>query len=463
VQDDNGTWTAVQLTKAIRAKQISSRELLELYLDRIDRLDKVVHAVVTLDADRARVAADAADEATAHGIAHGVLHGLPVTIKDALATSGIRSTGGAVELAEHVPSEDAPALARLKQAGAIVFGKTNLSRWSGDVQAYNEIFGTTTNPWDSQRAPGGSSGGAAAAVACGLTSFELGTDIGGSIRIPSHCCGVFGLKPSYGLVPQRGYLDHLDGGLTDADINVLGPIARSADDLDLLLGVLAGPEPERAVAWRVELPPPRGAALGDYRIGLWLDDPACRVSADYAAVLGDMASRLADVGARVEEAHPPVEFIDQFMLFISLISSAVALSRPPDAADTQAGLHAAWLRNDVARARLRAAWATWFEDYDLLLCPVMPTPAIVHQQEGDFVERRLEIDGVDRSYVDLIGWTGLIGVVGLPSAVPPIGGTTAGLPVGVQVVAPFLRDRDAIRAAGLIAEVVGGYQTPPGF
>ena len=183
-----------------------------------------------------------------------------MTIKDAIETAGIRSTGGAVELTDHVPTVDAPAVARLKDAGAIVFGKTNLPRWSGDVQSFNEIFGTTNNPWDHTRIPGGSSGGPAAAVAAGLTSFELGTDIGGSVRLPSHCCGTFGLKPSYGVVPQRGYLDSVGGGTTDADINVFGPMARSAGDLDLLLSVLAGPEPAGAPAWRIELPPP-GAAV----------------------------------------------------------------------------------------------------------------------------------------------------------------------------------------------------------
>ena len=254
VDDSTATRSAVQLAAGLRAREFSSRELLELYLDRIDRLDGDVHAVVTLDADRARAAADAADDAIARGATPGALHGLPVTIKDAIETAGIRSTGGARELIDHVPTTDAPAVARLKAAGAIVFGKTNLPRWSGDFQTFNDIFGVTNNPWALDRTVGGSSGGAAAAVASGFTSFELGTDIGGSVRIPAHCCGVYSLKPSFGVIPQRGYLDHVGGGTTDADINVFGPITRSAVDLDLLLEVLAGPEPERAPAWRLDLP-----------------------------------------------------------------------------------------------------------------------------------------------------------------------------------------------------------------
>src|SRR3954468_6853190 len=277
MDEQMATQPAVRQAEAIRAHDVSSRELLELYLDRVERLNPAINAVVTLDAERARAAADAADDALARGDDVGPLHGLPVTIKDAIETEGIRSTGGAVELTDHVPAHDAPAVARLKAAGAIVFGKTNAPRWSGDVETFNEIFGGTNNPWELGHTTGGASGGSAAAVAAGFTSFELGTDIGGSVRIPAHCCGVFSLKPSFGVVPQRGYLDHVGGGTTDADVNVFGPIARSAKDLDLLLGVLAGPPPEQAAAWRIELPEPSAKhGLDGQRIALWLDDPACR-------------------------------------------------------------------------------------------------------------------------------------------------------------------------------------------
>jgi amidase len=244
--DDVLTWTAGRLVDAVRRREIGSRELLAIALDRIDRLNPKLNAVVTFDAERAQAQAAAADEATACGGSTGPLHGLPITVKDALEVAGVRSTGGAIELTDHIPAADAPAVARLRAAGAVVFGKTNVPRWSGDLQTYNEIFGTTNNPWDPARVPGGSSGGAAAAVAAGLTSFELGTDIGGSVRIPAHCCGVFGLKTTYGIVPQRGYLDRVGGGVSDVDINVLGPLARSAGDLALLLDVVAGPLDEDA-------------------------------------------------------------------------------------------------------------------------------------------------------------------------------------------------------------------------
>jgi amidase len=456
--------TAGEQAAAIATKEISSRELLDEFLHRIERLDEPVHAVVTLDADRARDAAARADEATARGESFGPLHGLPITIKDAVETEGIRSTGGAIELTDHVPTADAPAVASLKNAGAIVFGKTNLPRWSGDLQSYNEIFGTTNNPWDRTRVPGGSSGGPAAAVACGLTSFELGTDIGGSIRIPSHFCGVFGVKPSYGVVSQRGYLDKVGGGVTDADINVFGPIARSADDLELLLGGLAGPAPEHTAAWRVELPAPRYETLSGLRIAVLFEEPsACPTDRSYLEVLRATADRLADAGAKVEEASLPVPMADQSAMFNNLILPAIAPSLGDEIGAAVSPSHYDWLKLQDQRALMQRAWAAWFaEGIDAFLCPVTPTPPFPHNQEGELMTRTMDVNGEQRSYVENTTWTGLIGVVGLPSAVPPLPRTADNLPVGVQVVTPFLHDRSAIRLAKLIAVASGGgYEPPP--
>jgi amidase len=437
--------------------------LLDAYLTRIEQLDPSINAVVTLDRERAYAAAARADDAAVRGDWLGPLHGLPITIKDAIEVEGVRSTGGANELADYVPYVDAPSVARLKGAGAIVFGKTNVPRWSGDLQTFNDVFGTTNNPWSLDRVPGGSSGGPAAAVACGFTAFELGTDIGGSIRVPAHCCGIFGLKPSYGVISQRGYLDHVGGGHTDADINVFGPLARSAEDLELLLSVLAAPESDRALAWRLELPEPRRAAAGDFRVGIWLDDAECRVDLDELAVMRHAVDRLADAGARVEDTHPPVSFTEQVELFDHLVGAAISPSLSDAAAEAR-GSHRAWLRADQRRAELRTTWQEWFEGFDALICPVMATSAFPHNQEGTFDSRTVDINGTTRPYRELVSWTGLIGVLGLPSAVPPIGRTGAGLPVGVQVVSPFLRDREAIRLAAILAEVSGGgYQAPPGF
>jgi amidase len=456
------TWPAVEQAAAIKAGKVSSAELLERYLDRIERLGRDVNAVVTLDADRAREAAMAADELTTLGASLGPLHGLPCTIKDAIATEGIRSTGGANALADYVPTEDAPAVARLKAAGAIVFGKTNLPKWSGDLQTYNELFGVTNNPWSLDRTTGGSSGGAAAAVAAGLTSFDVGTDIGGSVRIPSHCCGVYGLKPTWGVIPQRGYLDHSEGGTIDVDINVFGPIARSADDLDVLLEVMAGPEPERAVAWHLELPIPEEHRLSDLNIGVWFDDGGF-VSSEYRALLGATADKLADAGARVHDSHPAVDFGEQSGLFGTMIGGAMAPTFAEGAEGDVGPSHLSWLRGEMQRQQLKGPWHQWFEHHDLLLCPALATPAFPHDHEGGIMDRTVEVDGATHSHIDLIQWLGFIGVLGLPSVVAPIGRTAENLPVGVQIVAPWYHDRRAIRAAQLMAPVVGGYETPPGF
>ena len=458
------TWStkpATDLAAAIRAKEIKSRELLELYLSRIDRLNGGINAVVTLASERALAEADAADARTVNGGDLPPLHGLPTTIKDAIETEGIRSTGGAVELRDHVPTEDAPAVARLRAAGAIVFGKTNLPRWSGDLQSYNEIFGTTNNPWDHSRIPGGSSGGAAAAVAAGLTSFELGTDIGGSVRLPSHCCGTFALKPSFGVVPQRGYLDSVGGGVTDADINVFGPITRSAGDLELLMSVLAGPEPASAAAWRIDLPPPGPPTLAGRRIAVWLDDPLAPTDTEMLGVLRSAADAAAAAGAIVTEVRPPTDPGQQIALFSQLIGPAISVSLG-EQAEAMAGNHAVWLRNDRARAALRSAWASWFEDYDALLTPVMPLPAFEHLQEGDPGTRTLTVNGVERPYIHAVFWTGMFGVIYLPVAVAPVGQTAGGIPVGVQVVTPYLHDRDAIAIAGALGDATRGYRVPPG-
>ncbi|MFN0091866.1 MAG: amidase [Acidimicrobiales bacterium] len=478
---------ATELAQAIRSGELGALELLEHLLARLEAHNPRINAVVTLAADAARAAARAADERQARGEPLGALHGLPVTIKDALETAGIRSTGGAKQLADYVPERDAPAVGALKAAGAVVFGKTNLPTWSGDGQTYNDLFGVTNNPWDLTRTPGGSSGGAAAAVAAGLTSFELGTDIGGSVRMPSHFCGVWGHKPSFGLVPGLGYLDHPLGGTMEADNNVLGPMGRSAEDLELLLGVLAGPTPDRAKAWRVELPAPRGEKTSDYRVAAWLDDPTCPIDAEMREILERACDAFAAAGAKVDRAARPegVGFTDTTLAHMALISTATTLSlsearfagmcevadgRAPaepevvEATARQTQRHREWLLQHRRREAARAAWEAFFRDYDVLLCPVTVGPAFPHTTDGGWLQRRLHVNGQERPYLDLIRWTCFIGGAYLPVTTPPLGRTKAGLPVSVQVVAPYLEDRTAIDAARRLADAAGtGFTPPPGF
>jgi amidase len=461
MSDVGATSSAVELLAELRARHVSSRELLDLYLDRIDRLDRGgVNAVVTLDIERARAAADAADGSA---VPRGPLHGLPMTVKDALATEGLRTTGGATELADFVPTVDAPAVARLRGAGAIIFGKTNLPRWCGDAQTSNELFGTTKNPWSFAHVPGGSSGGSAAALAAGFTGAELGTDIGGSVRAPAHCCGVYALKPSYGVIPNLGYIDYVGGGLIRTDMNTFGPMARSASDLELLLSVLAGPTPDDAPAWRVELPECERTSLKGLRVAAWLDDDACPVDTEYLGLLRHAADQLADAGVHVEDAHPDLDFKKQVDLYTGFVASAVSPSMPAEMGEVVSGSHLRWIRNDEQRAVMRRAWAEWFTGYDVLLAPAWCMPAFEHRPGLGMIDPGLMVNGKSRTPFAISYWLYLANVMHLPAVMAPIGRTAAGLPVGMQIVAPYLHDRRAIRVAELMADVVGGYEVPPGF
>lgn len=465
------TATLTDLIAALETKEVSSRELLDMYLDRIERLDGPINAVVTFETERAHAESSAIDDARASDQVVGPLAGVPVTIKDAIATEGIRSTGGATEMADHVPEVDATVVAKVRDAGAVVFAKTNLPRWSSDLQSYNEMFGTTNNPWDHQRTPGGSSGGAAAAVAMGFTGFEIGTDIGGSVRVPAAFCGVYGHKPSFGVIPTHGYLDHVSHHRNVADVNVFGPIARSIDDLTLLVGLLAGPDEDDAEAWRLELPPPRGADLREFRVAAWLDDGFCAVDPEVSAVLEAAVGELEKAGARIDrEARPEIEAAAEFVRGIRLISAATDISQTdPEAVRAAAAsgaspTHREWDLLHRERGVARRRWADFFADFDILLCPVTPVPPFrhVHSAEGSNWAHAVLADHGDRPYGDLVGWTSLIGSAYLPVTVPPIGRTSAGLPVGIQVVAPHLHDRTALAFARAMADVVGGYEPPPG-
>ncbi len=445
--------SAVAQAAAVRAGEISSRELTQHVIDRIERLDGEVNSVVTRCFDEALAGAGAADQALASGEPTGRLHGLPFTVKDALATAGIRSTAGAAELADYVPDYDAPVVAAAKREGAIVLGKTNLPTWSADNQSFNDIFGTTNNPWDTSRVPAGSSGGAAAATAMGFTSFELGTDIGGSIRFPASFNGIWGHKPSWGIVPSTGYLDHPKGGTTEADINVLGPLTRSCDDAELLVDVLLRNERP----WVPQLTDAPGD-VRELRVAAWLDDPFCEVDAEVLAVLEPAVDALATSGVSVDRgARPELDPDDAWRTGLWLVRSAMTLAGTSDRYT-----HGEWLTNHAKRERFRLAWAKFFSHYDALIAPVAFIPPFEHMQQGTFGERTHVCNGVERPYLDMTRWTILTGMAYLPATVPPLGLTpTDGLPIGAQVVGPYGGDNVTLALARHFGEVAGGYVPPP--
>ncbi|HWW52753.1 MAG TPA: amidase family protein [Acidimicrobiales bacterium] len=475
--------TTTELTLALHEKQISSREVLDALLAHVEKRNPALNAVVTLDVDRALVAAAAADAATARGAPAGALHGLPMTVKDVYETEGLVTTSGALELKDHMPTTDALAVGRLKQAGAIVFGKTNTPMYAGDIQTYNDVFGRTNNPWDTSRTTGGSSGGSAAAIAAGLSPLELGSDIGGSIRNPAHFSGVYGLKPSWGVVPSRGHIPGPPGNLIETDVNCNGPLARSLADLQLALGVLAGPVPEDAAGWRLELDP--GAPIGDassLRIATVFDggDSLLPVAAEVRTILDAFAAGADAAGAKVEPATLPVTLTDGFRawqdLVLPIIGSGLsdeeyAAFTPLDSVEgddpainagrAMVSRYRTWLVANARRQHQRAAWAGLFERYDAVLAPVMPTAAFPHDTERSILERTVDVDGTAVPHLTLIAWCGAIGAMLLPVVTLPAGRTPSGLPVGVQVIGPFLSDARLLRIGEVLDEAGPGFTAPP--
>jgi len=482
---------ATDLLEMIRERKISSLELADLYIQRIETFDPEINAVVARDFEAARRRARAADEAMTRGEDWGPLQGLPITIKDSFEVAGMPCTSGAPALKAHRPIRDADLVERLLGAGAIILGKTNLPLFAGDCQSYSAVYGQTNNPWNVERVPGGSSGGAAAALAAGLTALELGSDIGGSIRNPAHMCGVFGHKSSFGIASMRGHIPPLPGTfagdyIIPGDLAVAGPLARSARDLELALTLMVGPGVPQRSAWKLKLPPSRGNSLRDFRVGLWLDDSAFPVDASVLRMLESAAQKLSEAGARVESRHPELDLSRSNEVFQLLLRCLSSPGLPEDQfeviAAEAAGLssadrsaracqvratsmrHRDWLRLEVERTRMRQVWADFFDEFDVLLCPAFPVTTFPHDHMEDRLRRTLQINGIECPYVDAsTAWAGLTGVVYLPSTTAPVGLAEDGLPVGVQIVAPFLEDRTSIRFAELAEEVLGGFEAPPRF
>ncbi|MFB8401221.1 amidase family protein [Streptomyces sp. NPDC055912] len=469
---------------ALRQGKISSRDLLEQYLQHIATGNPALNAVVTLDAAGARAAADKADRHLADtGKPTGPLHGLPMTVKDALETKGMRTTCGSPDLKDHVPAEDADAVALLRAAGAIIIGKTNVPTMCADLQTSNPLFGKTSNPYDSTKTAGGSSGGPAVSVATGFSPLEVGSDLAGSLRLPAAYCGVYALRTSRGtspIVPTRGHIPRLPGWATSSDMLSLGPIARTADDLDLLLDVLAQPAPADRSGWKISLPAPTKKKIGQYRVGLWSDDAYCRVDADTRDLMGQVAAALRKAGASIDDASRPVDFKDSDLLFTRLMYATASATATEEsfAADVEAankipagdpaGLylhsrtmrHHDWLVADEKRRQLAAAWASYFAEHDILITPATPTAAVPDQTSVPAPQREIRVDGQKRGYYEQTSWLNLTSPIGLPSLVVPAGQTEDGLPLSIQIVGPYLGDRTVIAAARQLAQLLPPVQTP---
>ncbi|HEV2558054.1 MAG TPA: amidase [Microvirga sp.] len=469
------TLSASALRRKLLAREISTVDLLDLTLRRIEAANPAVNAVVALDAEGARTAAREADRRLAAGEARP-LEGLPITIKDSFDAAGLRTTAGAGPYRDRVPGTDAHAVARLREAGAVILGKSNVPAFTADFQTYNGLYGTTSNPWDAARSPGGSSGGAAAAVATGMSAFELGSDLGSSIRWPAHACGIFGLKTTWNLVPLWGHIPPSPEKrmARNADLVVAGPLARSAADLDLVLPVLAG---------TAALAAPRRTESKGLRVALWPDEPFAPVRRDVAEAVRRAASLLEAAGAIVETPRMPVRFEEAFEVFSLLNHAIVASSLPPKVRDRLQKAAAGFAPGDLShralqakgarmtpglyqqvkarKGRMEACWARFFERYDAVLCPPAPVLAIPHDHGPDVHARSLDIDGTARPYMDFLMWAAPATAADLPAAVAPVMRNASGLPAGVQIIAARGEDRTAVAVAAMLETLGCRYEAPP--
>jgi amidase len=442
------TSNAASLADALARGDVSAAELVEQAVRTVEAKDGPINAVVVRDFDRALQAARAADAALARGERRPLL-GVPMTVKESHDVAGLPTTWGLEQFKDWRPPGDSTGVARLKAAGAIILGKTNVPTMLGDYQAANPIYGRTNNPHDLARSPGGSSGGGAAALAAGMVPLELGSDFGGSIRVPAHFCGVYGHKPSYGLIPTTGHTPPpFNRARAAIQFEVIGPMARSATDLALALGVLAGPEGDEALAYRVALPPPRITSLAAARVLVLTHHPLCATDAEVVGPIDALAERLAGLGAKVsrESAHLP-DLDAGHPVYVAMMGSMPRAPKPMDAPGWMAGLDAI--------VRHRQTWARLFSDFDVVLTPPLGIAAFPHDTETALAERRVTINGEATAIAAQIAWPGVAGFPGLPATCAPFAKTALGLPVGVQIIGPRFEDLTPIAFAGLLAEELG--------
>lgn len=478
--------TAGELTAAMEAGDVSAVELTTAAVARIERLDGEVNAVCVPDFERALAAAEEANARRARGESGPVL-GVPMTIKDSIDIAGLPTTWGFPPFKDNVAAADAVAVARLKAAGAVILGKTNVPLALGDFQSYNGIYGVTNNPWDLGRTPGGSSGGSAAALAAGFGALSMGSDIGGSLRVPAHFSGVYAHKPSIGLLPLRGHTFPGTRPLPEfgGELGVIGPMARGAADLATMVRLLSDPdEAGLGAGYRTALRPARHDELDAYRVLILDSHPLLPVSAEVRAAIDDLAKRLEAVGVTVRRESPHLpDLAEGARSYMRLLQSATSAGFPPhvyaaaqlaaaalDESDTSLAAerargmvlgHRDWVAADGVRAGQRAQWAELFADVDVVVAPVFATPAIPHDHSEPMAARTITVDGEEHDYLDQLAWAGLATAPGLPSTAVPVTRSAQGLPIGVQLIGPLFEDYTPIRFAELLDREFGGFTPPP--
>ena len=475
--------SASVIAAKLRSGKVSSLELLDHYIARVEKHDGALNAVVVRDFARARKRAKAADRALKSGKKWGPLHGLPMTVKESFNVEGLKTTWGNPAFRDSVANYTSVAIARLQAAGAVIFGKTNVPLLLQDLQSYNAVYGTTRNPYDTSRTPGGSSGGGAAAVAAGLSAADFGSDLAGSIRVPASFCGLYSHKPSFGVVPTRGH--SLTPALAAPDLSVLGPIARSARDLEPFLRAVAGPLEDDAAGWTLKLPASKAGRIKGLRVGLLTDIEISPIASSVRAGMDSLAQWLRGKGAKVTHATFPMDPQKHQAMFMRFVRG-VSAARMNDAAFQQtlaeaaryaaddmggaamaarglAQYHRDWCAAHEARMQLRATWAEFFRDHDLLLIPGTPVPAFPIDESPMREARKLDIDGRPVPYNAQGFWQGIATVSYLPATVAPIGQTAEGLPISVQAIGPYLGDLTTIGFARLLEQEYASYSVPAAF
>ena len=476
--------SAAEAANEIRKKNISSFELTKLILDRIKKYDPEINAIILLLEEQALERAREADAALAKGENWGVFHGVPITIKDSFQIEGVVTTAGAPFLKDYIPDSDATAVKRLKKSGAVILGHTNVPFMLSDHQSFNEIYGRTNNPWNLERTPGGSTGGGAAAVTAGLSYLSLGSDIGGSIRVPAHFCGIFGHKPTVDLISQRGHIPPAPGAppLPSTELPVAGPLARSAEDLRLALSVCGGPDTPENVAYSWKLPEPRKKDLKQYKIKYIIDHPDYPVSSEISPLMVQAIQEFKNHGLDIEEGWPEnVNPVEQYFNYLYLLMGAVSMGMPEEEIERMKAIpksqrtpgqslqiqaisdsHIQYNKMESNRLSARMIWPKFFREYDAFLLPTAFSPAFPHTTIP-WDERVLETPEGPRPYNDMLFWISFATHSGLPATTFPVGVSKTGLPVGMQVIGPFLEDATPIDIAGKLNEIMGGINHPGGY
>lgn len=472
--------TALQAADAIRKKQVSSVELTRRIFERIDRYNPQLNAFVYQLRDEALAHAAKADAEQAKGRSLGVFHGVPITVKESYGVAGHPATWGFPPLRDVPAAQDSDAVARLRAAGAILVGATNVPLALSDWQSYNEIYGQTNNPWDLKRTPGGSSGGSAAALAAGLGYLSIGSDIGGSIRVPSHFCGTFGHKPTLDLVSTTGQQGAGERGVPGFTtlLAVGGPMARSAQDLLAAIKVVGGPVAWDAKAWKWQMPEPRAKSLKDFRVGYVIDDSIAPPTPEVKGVLQSAIDRLDRAGAKLKPGWPngyrPADLLSTYLF---LLQAFLFSASPPveqerlrktfgnfmgqDSGATTSFAH--WQQQNFRRLGFRAQWQAWFEQVDVFLSPVAFTAAFPHDHSEPQEQRIIATSAGPRHYMDMLNWIAPATLTGCPATAAPVGRTPDGLPVGIQIMGPYWEDATPITFAELLTREIGGFTPPPGY